>query len=96
MEKIVEKTLGVADVAILFAEHTNTTKKQATEYLYEFLNIIVDACTEHNGVTFRDYFSIKPKVQKGRSGEFKGVAYETEDKNTLKLTVSKTLIDKMN
>ena len=50
------------------------------------------------GVSFKGVFTIKQKVQKGRSGKcsFNGKAWKTEDKNTLSISVGSDLEAELN
>lgn len=91
------KVAGIKDCVELYAKERGISKPQAEAEFKTAVNVITDMCLD-GGVSFKGLFTIKQKVQKGRSGKcsFTGKEWKTEDKNILSITVGKELSDKLN
>ena len=85
------------DCVELYAKRRGISKAQAETEFKTAVDVIGDMCVD-GGVSFKGLFTIKQKVQKGRSGKcsFNGKAWKTEDKNTLSITVGSDLEAKLN
>ena len=85
------------DCVELYAKRRGISKAQAETEFKTAVDVIGDMCV-NGGVSFKGVFTIKQKVQKGRSGKcsFNGKAWKTEDKNTLSITVGSDLEAKLN
>lgn len=68
---------------------------EAQSIMQDAVAVITDKCKE-GGVSFKGQFTIKQKVQKGRSGNMNGKAWKTEDKNTLAISVGSELEAELN
>lgn len=88
---------GMKDCVELYAKRRGISKAQAETEFKTAVDVIGDMCVD-GGVSFKGLFTIKQKVQKGRSGKcsFNGKAWKTEDKNTLSITVGSDLEAKLN
>ena len=88
---------GMKDCVELYAKRRGISKAQAETEFKTAVDVIGDMCVD-GGVSFKGLFTIKKKVQKGRSGKcsFNGKAWKTEDKNTLSITVGSDLEAKLN
>ena len=88
---------GMKDCVELYAKRRGISKAQAETEFKTAVDVIVDMCVD-GGVSFKGLFTIKQKVQKGRSGKcsFNGKAWKTEDKNTLSITVGSDLEAELN
>lgn len=88
---------GMKDCVELYAKRRGISKAQAETEFKTAVDVIGDMCVD-GGVSFKGLFTIKQKVQKGRSGKcsFNGKAWKTEDKNTLSITVGSDLGAKLN
>ena len=85
------------DCVELYAKRRGISKAQAETEFKTAVDVIGDMCVD-GGVSFKGLFTIKHKVQKGRSGKcsFNGKAWKTEDKNTLSITVGSDLEAELN
>ena len=85
------------DCVELYAKRRGISKAQAETEFKTAVDVIGDMCVD-GGVSFKGLFTIKQKVQKGRSGKciFNGKAWKTEDKNTLSITVGSDLEAELN
>ena len=88
---------GMKDCVELYAKRRGISKAQAETEFKTAVDVIGDMCVD-GGVSFKGLFTIKKKVQKGRSGKcsFNGKAWKTEDKNTLSITVGSDLEAELN
>ena len=88
---------GMKDCVELYAKRRGISKAQAETEFKTAVDVIGDMCV-NGGVSFKGVFTIKQKVQKGRSGKcsFNGKEWKTEDKNTLSITVGSDLEAKLN
>ena len=89
------KVAGLKDCAELLAQTRGITKTEAESIMKDVVEVIATKCTE-GGVSFKGVFTIKQKVQKGRSGNFNGKAWKTEDKNTLSISIGSDLEAELN
>lgn len=89
------KISGIKDCVELYAKERGISKAQAEIEFKTALNVIADLCVD-GGVSFKNLFTIKKKVQKGRTGSVNGKTYNTEDKNTLKISVGSELNKSLN
>ena len=85
------------DCVELYAKRRGISKAQAETEFKTAVDVIGDMCVD-GGVSFKGLFTIKQKVQKGRSGKcsFNGKAWKTEDKNILSITVGSDLEAELN
>ena len=85
------------DCVEVYAKRRGISKAQAETEFKTAVDVIGDMCVD-GGVSFKGLFTIKQKVQKGRSGKcsFNGKAWKTEDKNTLSITVGSDLEAELN
>ena len=86
---------GMKECIEAYAQKRGISKAQAESEFKDALCVIADACKD-GGVSFKGLFTIKKKVQKGRSGSFNGKAWQTEDKNTLSISVGSELAIELN
>ena len=88
---------GMKDCVELYAKRRGISKAQAESEFKTAVDVIGDMCVD-GGVSFKGLFTIKQKVQKGRSGKcsFNGKEWKTEDKNTLSITVGSDLEAELN
>ena len=86
---------GMKDCVELYAKRRGISKAQAETEFKTAVDVIGDMCVD-GGVSFKGLFTIKQKVQKGRSGNFNGKEWKTEDKNTLSITVGSYLEAELN
>ena len=91
------KVAGLKDCAELLAQTRGISKAEAESIMKDVVQVISTKCTE-GGVSFKGVFTIKQKVQKGRSGKcsFNGKEWKTEDKNTLSISVGSDLEVELN
>ena len=78
-----------------YARRRGISKAQAETEFKEAVAVIVSAVAE-GGFSVKSQFTIKKKVQKGRSGSFNGKEWKTEDRNTLSISVGKELASVLN
>ena len=88
---------GMKDCVELYAKKRGISKAQAETEFKTAVDVIGDMCVD-GGVSFKGIFTIKKKVQKGRSGvcKFNNKEWKTEDKNTLAITVGSDLEAELN
>ena len=88
---------GIKDCVELYAKRRGISKLQAETEFRTAVNVIADMCVD-GGVSFKGLFTIKKKVQKGRSGvcKFNNKEWKTEDKNTLAITVGSAFEEELN
>ena len=89
------KIAGIKDCAESLAVKRGISKSEAQSIMQDAVAVIIDKCKE-GGVSFKGVFTIKKKVQKGRSGNFNGKEWKTEDKNTLSISVGSDLEVELN
>lgn len=91
------KIAGMKDCAEMLAQKRGITKAEAQSIMQDAVAVITDKCKD-GGVSFKGVFTIKQKVQKGRSGKcsFNGKEWKTEDKNTLTISVGSELEAELN
>lgn len=77
---------GMKDCVETYAKKRGISRAQAETEFKTAVDVIADACVD-GGVAFKGLFTIKKKVQKGRSGNFNGKPWTTEDKNVLAISV---------
>ena len=85
------------DCVEALAQKRGISKTEAQSIMVDVIDVIAEKCVE-GGVSFKGKFTIKKKVQKGRSGKcsFNGQAWKTEDKNTLSISVGSELEAELN
>jgi nucleoid DNA-binding protein len=86
---------GLKECAEALAQTRGITKSEAESIMKDVVEILASKCAE-GGVSFKGVFTIKKKVQKGRSGNFNGKSWKTEDKNVLSISTGKDLEKEMN
>ena len=85
------------DCVEALAQKRGIYKSEAQSIMEDVVDIIVDACVNEGGVSFRNKFTIEKRVRKGRTGTTaNGQSYRTEDKNTLVIKVGKELSEALN
>ena len=91
------KIAGIKDCAESLAMKRGISKAEAQSIMNDVVDIISEKCVE-GGVSFKGKFTIKQKVQKGRTGtcKFNGKQWSTEDKNTLTINVGSELEAELN
>lgn len=89
------KVAGMKDCVEALAVKRGISKAEAQSIMQDAVAVIVDKCKE-GGVSFKGQFTIKQKVQKGRSGNMNGKAWKTEDKSTLAISVGSELEAELN
>lgn len=90
------KIAGMKECVEALAQKRGIYKTEAQSILEDVLSVISQKCVEDGGVSFKDVFTIKKKVIKGRKGTLNGKSWESEDKNTLVLTVGNGLDIELN
>lgn len=60
------------------------------------VDVLSEQIVNYGGVAIKGVMTIKQKIQKGRSGNFNGKPWSTEDKQTLAISVGKYLEAKLN
>lgn len=83
------------DCVETYAKKRGISKSQAETEFKTAVDVIADACVD-GGVSFKGMFTIKKKVQKGRSGNFNGTPWTTEDKNVLAISVGSEMEASLN
>lgn len=86
---------GMKDCVETYAKKRGISRAQAETEFKTAVDVIADACVD-GGVAFKGLFTIKKKVQKGRSGNFNGKPWTTEDKNVLAISVGSDLEAELN
>lgn len=89
------KVAGKKDLVELVAKEAGVAKTTAEEQVNTVLNCMSDLIVD-GGICLKGKFTIKTKIQKGRDGAINGVAYHTEDKTTLKITVGSEMEETLN
>ena len=91
------KVAGIKDCAELLATTRGISKAEAEGIMKDCVEVLATKCAE-GGVSFKGVFTIKKKIQKGRSGvcKFNNKEWKTEDKNTLAITVGSLLEEELN
>lgn len=85
------KVAGMKECVEALAQKRGIYKNEAQSILEDVLSVITEKCINGEGVSFKDKFTIKKKVVKGRTGFFNGKEWKTEDKNTLTISVGNGL-----
>lgn len=88
---------GMKDCVELYAKKRGISKAQAETEFKTAVDVIGDVVKEE-GVSFKGLFTIKHKVQKGRTGKcaFNGKEWKSEDKTTLSISVGSELEEELN
>ena len=88
---------GMKDCVETLAQKRGISKAEAQSIMTDVVDVIAEKCIE-GGVSFKGKFTIKKKVQKGRSGKcsFNGQTWKTEDKNVLSISVGSELEAELN
>ena len=86
---------GIKEFIDAYAMKRGISKVKAEEEVRAFLDVLKDKL-KAGGVSFKGLFTIKKVVKKGRFGKCNGREYNTEDKNSLKLTVGSELEQELN
>lgn len=91
------KVAGVKDCAELLAQSRGISKAEAESIMKDVVEVLATKIKD-GGVSFKGVFTIKQKVQKGRTGtcKFNGKQWKTEDKNTLSISVGSDLDAELN
>lgn len=91
------KVYGVKDIAKDLAEERGISLKEATSTVNDLVEIIASKCVD-GGVSFKDVFTIKPILRKGRTGKsnINGKEWKSEDKYVLKITTGKGMSAELN
>lgn len=91
------KMNGMKDCVELYAQQRGISKAQAETEFKTAVDVIASTILA-GGVSFKGLFTIKHKVQKGRSGKcaFNGKEWKSEDKTTLAITVGSELEAELN
>ena len=89
------KVAGMKDCVELYAQERGISKAQAETEFKTAVKVIADMCIE-GGVSIKGVFTIKQKVQKGRSGNMNGKEWTTEDKTLLKITTGSNIEKALN
>ena len=73
------------------------SKAEAQSIMQDAVEVIAEKCKE-GGVSFKGVFTIKHKIQKGRTGKcaFNGKEWKSEDKTTLSISVGSELEAELN
>lgn len=73
------------------------SKVEAQSIMQDAVEVIADKCKE-GGVSFKGLFTIKHKIQKGRTGtcKFNDKEWKTEDKVVLAISVGSELGEELN
>lgn len=85
------------EVADELAVKRGMSKAQARDIAKDFIEIFASKVVE-GGVSVKGVFTIKPKLQKGRTGtcSFNGKQWKTEDKYVLGITTGKGMEEELN
>ena len=91
------KIAGMKDCVDALAVKRGISKVEAQSIMQDAVDIIAEKCVE-GGVSFKGKFTIKQKVQKGRTGKcaFNGKEWKSEDKTTLSISVGSELEEELN
>ena len=74
------KIAGMKDCVESLAQKRGIPKTEAKSILEDVFEILSDKIVQTGGVSLKDIMTLKQKVQKGRSGTFKGIEWHTPDK----------------
>jgi len=86
---------GIKECAALLAQQNGISKAEAERQMRDCVEVIASKCAE-GGVSFKGVFTIKQKMQKGRSGVMNGKEWTSPDKKTLSIKVGSDLDREMN
>ena len=88
---------GMKDCVEALAVKRGISKAEAQSIMQDAVEVIADKCKE-GGVSFKGVFTIKHKIQKGRTGKcaFNGKEWKSEDKTTLSISVGSELEAELN
>ena len=83
---------GMKECVEELAMRRGITKVEAQSIMEDVVNLIADKCVE-GGVSFKGKFTIKHKIQKGRTGRcaFNNKEWTSKDKTTLSISVGNEL-----
>lgn len=90
------KIAGMKECVEALAQKRGIYKTEAQSIMEDVIDIVSQKCIEDGGVSFKDKFTIKKKVIKGRTGSLNGKQWESEDKITLTITVGNGLAFELN
>lgn len=84
---------GIKECAEALAVKRGIPQTSALSIMNDVLEVICNKCVEGDGVSFKGKFTIKKKIQKGRSGKcgFNDQEWKTEDKYSLAIKVGNDL-----
>ena len=85
--------VGIKECADTLAMKRGITKSEALSIMKDVVDVVCEKCIEDDGVSFKGKFTIKKKIQKGRSGKcgFNDTEWKTEDKYSLAIKVGNDL-----
>lgn len=88
---------GIKDCVEALAQKRGISKVEAQGIMNDVLDVIIDK-VKQGGVSFKGKFTIKHKVQKGRTGKcaFNGKEWKSEDKTTLSISIGSELDEELN
>lgn len=91
------KIAGMKDCVEALAVKRGISKVEAQSIMQDVVDVISEKCVE-GGVSFKGKFTIKQKVQKGRTGtcKFNNKEWKTEDKTVLAISVGSELEAELN
>lgn len=89
------KVAGLKECAECLAVTRGISKSEAESIMKDVVEVLATKCV-NGGVSFKGVFTIKHKLQKGRSGNMNGKEWKTEDRTTLKITVGSDLEAELN
>ena len=78
------------------ATKQGVTKAEAQKQADAFIDTLADVCVNDGGISFKGMFTFKKVLKKGRSGKVNGVEYNTQDSNSIKVTIGSVLKDMRN
>lgn len=88
--------VGIKECCDALAQKRGIPKTEAQSIFSDVVEVLSDKIVNDGGVALKGVFTIKQKTQKGRSGNFNGKQWSTEDKQTLAISVGKDLEAKLN
>ena len=88
--------VGIRECVEALAQKRGIPKTEAQSIFNDVVEVLTDKIVSDGGVALKGVMTIKQKTQKGRSGNFKGKQWSTEDKQTLAISVGKDLEAKLN
>ena len=88
---------GMKDCVEALAVKRGISKAESQSIMQDAVEVIAEKCVE-GGVSFKGKFTIKHKIQKGRTGKcaFNGKEWKSEDKTTLSISVGAELDNELN